>query len=133
MTREPLLLSGVPSAIQSYGLAVLSVAIALGIGLFLVDFNIQGVAFPLFLIATSRDGQPQSWRPAPIPTARGKLKMIPVVVLTSSRVERDMVRSYRLGVKAYVVKPSISTSLLTLSRNSVSFGRVSMNHHHLGA
>src|SRR5262245_18311660 len=51
MTREPLLLSGVPSAIQRYGLAVLSVAIALGIGLFLFNFNIQGVAFPLFLIA----------------------------------------------------------------------------------
>src|ERR1700757_2636490 len=34
-----------------------------------------------------------------------KLKVIPVVVLTSSREERDMVASYRLGVKAYVVKP----------------------------
>jgi CheY-like chemotaxis protein len=33
------------------------------------------------------------------------LKMIPVVVLTSSREERDMMRSYRLGVNAYVVKP----------------------------
>jgi CheY-like chemotaxis protein len=34
-----------------------------------------------------------------------KLKLIPVVVLTSSREERDMVASYRLGVNAYVVKP----------------------------
>jgi CheY-like chemotaxis protein len=33
------------------------------------------------------------------------LKMLPVVVLTSSREERDMVASYRLGVNAYVVKP----------------------------
>lgn len=33
------------------------------------------------------------------------LKVIPVVVLTSSREENDMVRSYRLGVNAYVVKP----------------------------
>jgi CheY-like chemotaxis protein len=34
-----------------------------------------------------------------------KLKVIPVVVLTSSREEKDMVASYKLGVNAYVVKP----------------------------
>jgi CheY-like chemotaxis protein len=34
-----------------------------------------------------------------------KLKIIPVVVLTSSREEKDMVASYKLGVNAYVVKP----------------------------
>ncbi|MBV8353340.1 MAG: response regulator [Verrucomicrobia bacterium] len=34
-----------------------------------------------------------------------KLRLVPVVVLTSSREERDMVASYRLGVNAYVVKP----------------------------
>jgi len=34
-----------------------------------------------------------------------QLKLIPVVVLTSSREEKDMVASYQLGVNAYVVKP----------------------------
>lgn len=34
-----------------------------------------------------------------------KLKMIPVVVLTSSREEKDMIASYKLGVNAYVIKP----------------------------
>jgi len=33
------------------------------------------------------------------------LKLIPVVVMTSSREERDLLDSYRLGVNAYVVKP----------------------------
>jgi CheY-like chemotaxis protein len=34
-----------------------------------------------------------------------RLRMIPVVVLTSFHEEKDMVRSYKLGVNAYVVKP----------------------------
>jgi CheY-like chemotaxis protein len=33
------------------------------------------------------------------------LKTIPVVVLTSSREEHDLLRSYEIGVNAYVVKP----------------------------
>src|SRR3982750_1370260 len=33
------------------------------------------------------------------------LKLLPVVMLTSSREERDLVASYQLGVNAYVVKP----------------------------
>ena len=33
------------------------------------------------------------------------MKIIPIVILTSSREERDLVESYRLGVNAYVVKP----------------------------
>ena len=32
-------------------------------------------------------------------------KNIPVVVLTSSREERDLIESYHLGVNSYVVKP----------------------------
>lgn len=33
------------------------------------------------------------------------LKHVPVVMITSSREEQDLIRSYQLGVNAYVVKP----------------------------
>ncbi len=33
------------------------------------------------------------------------LRAVPVVMLTASREEKDLVRSYSLGVNAYVVKP----------------------------
>jgi two-component system response regulator len=37
--------------------------------------------------------------------ADDKRKVIPVVMLTSSKEERDIVESYKLGVNAYIVKP----------------------------
>jgi CheY-like chemotaxis protein len=37
--------------------------------------------------------------------SRSETRLIPVVALTSSREERDMAESYRLGVNSYVQKP----------------------------
>jgi len=34
-----------------------------------------------------------------------RTRLIPVVVMTSSREERDIVESYELGVNSYIVKP----------------------------
>ncbi|HKJ43516.1 MAG TPA: response regulator [Sunxiuqinia sp.] len=42
-----------------------------------------------------------------------KLKYLPVVMLTSSRQEEDLIKSYNLGVNAYVVKPVDLTEFIS--------------------
>lgn len=37
--------------------------------------------------------------------ASDRTRSIPVVIMTSSREERDLVESYRLGVNSYIIKP----------------------------
>ena len=46
-----------------------------------------------------------------------KLRSIPIVMLTSSREEQDLVRSYHLGVNAYVVKPVDFQGFVTAVKN----------------
>jgi CheY-like chemotaxis protein len=45
-----------------------------------------------------------------------ELKSQPVVILTSSREERDLITGYELGVNAYVVKPVEFSSFVTAIR-----------------
>lgn len=46
-----------------------------------------------------------------------KLKHIPVVMLTSSREETDLIESYQLGVNAYVVKPMEFSEFIEAVKN----------------
>ena len=50
-----------------------------------------------------------------------KFKHIPVVMLTSSREEKDLVRGYGLGVNAYVVKPVVFLSLIEVVKQIGGF------------
>lgn len=50
-----------------------------------------------------------------------RLKVIPVVMLTSSREEKDVVESYRLGSNAYVVKPLVFTEFYEAVRELGTF------------
>jgi len=49
------------------------------------------------------------------------LKTIPVVMLTSSREERDVTSSYRLGTNGYVVKPLLFGELHTVLQKTAAF------------
>jgi CheY-like chemotaxis protein len=48
--------------------------------------------------------------------ANAVTQTIPVVMLTASREEKDLLRSYKLGVNAYVVKPVAFKEFLTAIR-----------------
>lgn len=52
------------------------------------------------------------------------LKRIPVVMLTSSKEEHDLIRSYDLGINAYVVKPVNFTDFLEAVKQLGSFWAV---------
>jgi len=43
-----------------------------------------------------------------------KFKSIPVIMLTASHEEKDLIKGYDLGVNAYVVKPIDFTSLIDI-------------------
>jgi CheY-like chemotaxis protein len=55
------------------------------------------------------------------------LKVIPVVMLTSSAEETDVIKSYRLGANAYIVKPVDFTEFLETIRQLSTFWAV-INH-----
>ena len=46
-----------------------------------------------------------------------EMRVIPVVMLTSSREERDVTESYQLGVNAYVIKPVAFSDFMDAVRN----------------
>jgi len=50
--------------------------------------------------------------------ANERTKRIPVVVMTSSREEKDLARTYDLGVNSYVVKPVDFNALAELARQA---------------
>lgn len=45
-----------------------------------------------------------------------KLRGIPVVVLTTSKAEEDIYRTYNLGVNSFITKPVTFDSLVTITR-----------------
>jgi CheY-like chemotaxis protein len=50
--------------------------------------------------------------------ADARTKQVPVVIMTSSQEEQDVVRSYELGVNSYVVKPVDFNAMAELVRQA---------------
>lgn len=46
-----------------------------------------------------------------------KLRRLPVVILTTSKAEEDIIRSYDLGVNSFIVKPVTFDSLVELVKD----------------
>lgn len=59
-----------------------------------------------------------------------RTRLLPVVVLTSSHEERDIVDSYRLGVNSYIVKP-VDFEQFTETVRSLGLYWLLYNHHPL--
>ncbi len=60
-----------------------------------------------------------------------RTQAIPVVVLTSSREDRDVVESYRLGVNSYIVKP-VDFQNFTEAVNQIGFYWLLLNQPCVG-
>ncbi|MEJ0057645.1 MAG: response regulator [Bacteroidota bacterium] len=56
-----------------------------------------------------------------------KKKIIPVVMLTSSYEEKDIIKSYELGVNAYIVKP-VDFDQFTKAVTEIGLFWISLNH-----
>ena len=50
-----------------------------------------------------------------------KFKNIPVIMLTSSREEKDLIKGYDLGINAYIVKPVNFSSLIDIVKQMADF------------
>lgn len=59
------------------------------------------------------------------------LKLLPVVILTSSQEDSDIINSYYLGVNAYVVKPVDFNSFMNAVKQlGIFWGLVNVNPRH---
>ena len=56
-----------------------------------------------------------------------RTKSIPVVVMTSSKEERDIIETYKLGVNSYIVKP-VDFDKFTKSVKEIGFYWLLVNH-----
>ena len=58
----------------------------------------------------------------------GGLKLLPVVIMSSSSIQEDIDRAYQLGVNAYLVKPTAFDELVETLKTTTDFWKVFVAH-----
>jgi CheY-like chemotaxis protein len=58
----------------------------------------------------------------------GGLKLLPVIIMSSSSIQEDIDRAYQLGVNAYLVKPTAFDELVETLKTTTDFWKVFVAH-----
>jgi CheY-like chemotaxis protein len=58
----------------------------------------------------------------------GGLKLLPVIIMSSSSIQADIDRAYQLGVNAYLVKPTAFNELVETLKTTTEFWKDFVAH-----
>jgi CheY-like chemotaxis protein len=58
----------------------------------------------------------------------GRLKLLPVIIMSSSSIQEDIDRAYQLGVNAYLVKPTAFNELVETLKTTTDFWKDRVAH-----
>lgn len=82
----------------------------------------NGVAAPLDLILLDLNMPKKDGREALREIKSDpKLKSIPVIVLTTSKIKEDVLKTYNLGVNCFISKPSSYSGLIEVTKSIVKY------------
>jgi len=118
VTQRAFMKAGVEAQINAVGNGEQAVAYLLGEGKYANrgDYPLPSIIILDWNMPLMSGGEFLAWR-----QNQPAMRRIPVVVLTSSSNEKDVVAAYELGSNGYVIKPSNLSGLQALARAFADF------------